>query len=137
MIVNISTEICKKSNIAVRIALQWFEGSPFLPVYINSPLVKCIKQCKIVMITITFPLKCNNFFWLFYISLKLVLVKGLCTLVSSCETIITIIFSYYNHSFQTNEGPLFIIVAYNAAPFHLLLFNDTLYLCCYCCCDPI
>ena len=43
MIVNISTEICKKSNIAVRIALQWFEGSPFLPVYINSPLVKCIK----------------------------------------------------------------------------------------------
>ena len=39
--VNISKEIRKKSNIAVQIALQWFEGSPFSPVYINSLLVKC------------------------------------------------------------------------------------------------
>ena len=42
--------------------------------------------------------------------------------MSSCEATITIIFNCYNHSFWTNEVPLFKVV-FNVALFHVALFQ--------------
>ena len=47
--------------------------------------------------------------------------------MSSCEAIITAIFSCYNYSFQTNEVPLFNVESFNISLFEGVLFGCMYY----------
>ena len=78
----------------------------------------------------TSPLKCNIYLSLFIAILRL-FYNALCTLVSSSEKII--IYSCYNHSFQTNEVSLFNVVAFNIALFDVALFQYCIIFTVSCC----